>query len=439
VPGGRDVDGGVGRPRDGLRPRAVLLPPPSPAPRPAPARAGGLRSPGHRSYRGPGVPGRLRGGVLALRRQHLRVRGRARVLRRARPPAAPGPLLRDPRRPRLPRDLHRPRRRPPPVQLGDVALRGLPDRHRHPDDVRHGEGGGARGERRHPAVPAHGARDRGDAGQELLRARRGPAARNAALRVPAGAGDDRHRLCGGLGAGHLRPHRRALHRLQLEHLRHPRPAQPLFPPQGRGRQVPSPEVRSGCRARVRGAEDGVAESRLRRALPDPALPRHHRGGHRLVDHLVAAVPPGPGATLTMEKERTLKEITPRSEDFSQWYLDVVLKTEMVDYGPVKGCMIIRPYGYAVWEAIQADLDRRIKETGHVNAYFPLFIPRSFLEKEKAHVEGFSPEVAWVTIGGGEKLDEELAIRPTSEAMICTMYAKWVQSWRDLPILINQWC
>jgi prolyl-tRNA synthetase len=140
----------------------------------------------------------------------------------------------------------------------------------------------------------------------------------------------------------------------------------------------------------------------------------------------------------MEKERTLKEITPRSQDFSQWYLDVVLKTELADYGPVKGCMIIRPYGYAVWEAMQADMDRRIKETGHLNAYFPLFIPKSFLEKEKEHVEGFSPECAWVTIGGGEELDEPLAIRPTSEAMICSMYAKWVRSWRDLPVLINQW-
>jgi len=134
----------------------------------------------------------------------------------------------------------------------------------------------------------------------------------------------------------------------------------------------------------------------------------------------------------------LKEITPRSEDFSQWYLDVVLKTEMADYGPVKGCMIIRPYGFAVWEAMQADLDRRIKETGHVNAYFPLFIPKSYLEKEKEHVEGFSPECAWVTMGGGEELEEPLAIRPTSEAMICPMYAKWVRSWRDLPVLINQW-
>jgi prolyl-tRNA synthetase len=139
-----------------------------------------------------------------------------------------------------------------------------------------------------------------------------------------------------------------------------------------------------------------------------------------------------------EKERMLKEITPKSEDYSQWYLDVVLKAEMADYGPVKGCMVIRPYGYAIWEAMQADLDRRIKEAGHVNAYFPLFIPKSFLEKEKDHVEGFSPECAWVTIGGGEELEEPLAIRPTSEAMICSMYAKWVRSWRDLPVLINQW-
>jgi prolyl-tRNA synthetase len=140
----------------------------------------------------------------------------------------------------------------------------------------------------------------------------------------------------------------------------------------------------------------------------------------------------------MEKDRTMKEITPKSDDYSQWYLDVVLKAELADYGPVKGCMVIRPYGYALWENMQADMDRRIKETGHVNAYFPLFIPKSFLEREKDHVEGFSPECAWVTIGGGQELEEPLAIRPTSEAMICTMYAKWVKSWRDLPILINQW-
>jgi prolyl-tRNA synthetase len=141
----------------------------------------------------------------------------------------------------------------------------------------------------------------------------------------------------------------------------------------------------------------------------------------------------------MEKERVLKEITPKSQDFSQWYLDVVLKAELADYSPVRGCMVIRPYGYAVWEAMQADMDRRFKETGHVNAYFPLFIPKGLLDCEKEHVEGFSPEVAWVTQGGGQELEEPLAIRPTSEVVICTMYAKWVNSWRDLPILINQWC
>ncbi len=139
------------------------------------------------------------------------------------------------------------------------------------------------------------------------------------------------------------------------------------------------------------------------------------------------------------EERTLKEITPPSVDFSQWYLDVVLKAELADYGPVKGCMVIRPYGFAIWENLQAETDRRIKALGHKNAYFPLLIPKSFLEKEKEHVEGFSPECAWVTIGGGEELEEPLAIRPTSEAMICSMYAKWVKSWRDLPILLNQWC
>jgi prolyl-tRNA synthetase len=140
----------------------------------------------------------------------------------------------------------------------------------------------------------------------------------------------------------------------------------------------------------------------------------------------------------MEKERTLKEITPKSQDYSQWYLDVVLKAELADYGPVKGCMVIRPYGYAIWEHMQRDMDRRIKETGHLNAYFPLFIPKSLLQKEADHVQGFAPECAWVTIGGGEELPEPIAVRPTSEAIICSMYAKWVSSWRDLPVLINQW-
>jgi prolyl-tRNA synthetase len=133
------------------------------------------------------------------------------------------------------------------------------------------------------------------------------------------------------------------------------------------------------------------------------------------------------------------EITPQSEDFSRWYLDVVRRAELADYTPVKGCMAIRPYGYAIWELIQQGLDRRLKETGHVNAYFPLFIPEKLLMREAEHVEGFSPQVAWVTRGGDEDLEERLAIRPTSEVIIGTMYSKWVKSWRDLPVLINQWC
>src|SRR3954471_23045627 len=137
-------------------------------------------------------------------------------------------------------------------------------------------------------------------------------------------------------------------------------------------------------------------------------------------------------------EALVTEITPQSEDFSRWYLDVVRRAELADYTPVKGCMAIRPYGYAIWELIQQGLDRRFKETGHVNAYFPLFLPESLLTKEAEHVEGFAPQVAWITHGGTEKLEERLAVRPTSEVIFGTMYAKWIQSWRDLPVLINQW-
>ena len=139
-----------------------------------------------------------------------------------------------------------------------------------------------------------------------------------------------------------------------------------------------------------------------------------------------------------KQQAFVTEITPQSEDFSRWYTDVIRRAELADYSPVKGSMVIRPYGYAIWELMQAGLDRRFKETGHVNAYFPLFIPESLLRKEAAHVEGFAPEVAWVTRGGDETLEEPLVVRPTSEAIIGTMYSKWVQSWRDLPILINQW-
>lgn len=134
----------------------------------------------------------------------------------------------------------------------------------------------------------------------------------------------------------------------------------------------------------------------------------------------------------------VKHIANIQEDFPQWYTDVVVQTEMVDYGPVRGTMVIRPYGYAIWENIQRELDARFKATGHVNAYFPMLIPESYLTKEAEHVEGFAPEVAWVTHGGAEKLEERLAIRPTSETVICSMYGKWLQSYRDLPILMNQW-
>ena len=142
--------------------------------------------------------------------------------------------------------------------------------------------------------------------------------------------------------------------------------------------------------------------------------------------------------MSPKQQAFVTEITPQSEDFSRWYTDVIRRAELADYSPVKGSMVIRPYGYAIWELMQSALDRRFKETGHVNAYFPLFIPESLLRKEAAHVEGFAPEVAWVTRGGDETLEEPLVVRPTSEAIIGTMYSKWIQSWRDLPILINQW-
>jgi prolyl-tRNA synthetase len=133
-----------------------------------------------------------------------------------------------------------------------------------------------------------------------------------------------------------------------------------------------------------------------------------------------------------------KVITPRSEDYSRWYTDVITQSQMADYSPVKGCMVIRPLGYAVWEAIQRELDARFRATGHENAYFPLFIPESFMRREAEHVEGFAPELAVVTHGGGKKLEEPLVVRPTSETIIYEMYSKWIRSYRDLPVLINQW-
>ena len=133
-----------------------------------------------------------------------------------------------------------------------------------------------------------------------------------------------------------------------------------------------------------------------------------------------------------------KELKKKSENLSDWYTDAILKAAIADYAPVKGCMVIRPYGYALWESVQEILNRMMKSAGIENAYFPLFIPHSLLEKEKQHVAGFSPELAIVTVGGGEKLKDPLVVRPTSETIMYDMYSKWVHSWRDLPVLINQW-
>ncbi len=133
-----------------------------------------------------------------------------------------------------------------------------------------------------------------------------------------------------------------------------------------------------------------------------------------------------------------KALTTRSADFSAWYNELIMKAELADYSPVRGCMVIRPNGYAIWEQMQQALDRMFKDTGHQNAYFPLFIPQSFLNKEAEHVEGFAPETAVVTHGGGKELEEPLVVRPTSETIIYAMFSKWIQSWRDLPLLINQW-
>lgn len=142
--------------------------------------------------------------------------------------------------------------------------------------------------------------------------------------------------------------------------------------------------------------------------------------------------------MAKDKKEFVKEITPQNEDFSRWYIDVIKKADLMDYSPVRGCIVFKPDGYELWEACQRELDKRFKATGHRNAYFPLFIPESFFEKEKEHVEGFNPELPWVTEAGGEKLEERLAIRPTSETIIGHMYAQWINSYRDLPLLINQW-
>ena len=138
-------------------------------------------------------------------------------------------------------------------------------------------------------------------------------------------------------------------------------------------------------------------------------------------------------------KKMVEQITSMDEDFAKWYTDIVKKADLIDYSSVKGCMIIRPYGYAIWEHIQRILDTEFKKTGHENIYMPMFIPESLLKKEKDHVEGFAPEVAWVTMGGSERLTERLCVRPTSETLFCEHYANIIRSYRDLPKLYNQWC
>ncbi|MGF9905591.1 proline--tRNA ligase [Brevibacillus porteri] len=139
-----------------------------------------------------------------------------------------------------------------------------------------------------------------------------------------------------------------------------------------------------------------------------------------------------------EDKAFVKEITPQSEDFSRWYIDAIKKADLMDYTPVRGCIVFKPDGFELWERIQEAMNKRFKETGHRNAYFPMLIPESFFQKEKEHIEGFNPELPWVTEAGGEPLEEKLALRPTSETIIGHMYSQWIQSYRDLPVLINQW-
>ncbi len=140
-----------------------------------------------------------------------------------------------------------------------------------------------------------------------------------------------------------------------------------------------------------------------------------------------------------EQKKFVEDITSMDVDFAKWYTDIVKKADLIDYSGVRGCMVIRPYGYAIWENIQKALNQMFKETGHENVYMPMFIPEGLLQKEKDHVEGFAPEVAWVTHGGSEKLQERLCVRPTSETLFCSHYADIIHSYRDLPKLYNQWC
>ncbi|KAJ8646023.1 hypothetical protein MRB53_007771 [Persea americana] len=171
--------------------------------------------------------------------------------------------------------------------------------------------------------------------------------------------------------------------------------------------------------------------------PSPRLPRKVLSASLASDFSTQGLT---SAEQQQKQKQPNKEgfITPRSQDFNAWYLDVIASAELADYGPVRGTMVIRPYGYAIWESIQDYLNAKFKETGHSNMYFPQFIPYSFIEKEASHVEGFSPELALVTIGGGKELEEKLVVRPTSETIVNHMFTQWIHSYRDLPLMVNQW-
>ncbi|XP_074591101.1 proline--tRNA ligase, chloroplastic/mitochondrial-like [Curcuma longa] len=184
-------------------------------------------------------------------------------------------------------------------------------------------------------------------------------------------------------------------------------------------------------------------SRLRHLRPRSHSAHISRGGARkgISARSLAKEEVSSSATPSSDRKPSLSyegSVTPRSVDFNSWYLDVIASAELADYGPVRGTMVIRPYGYAIWEAIQEYLNVKFKETGHSNMYFPQFIPYSFIKKEASHVEGFSPELALVTIGGGKELEEKLVVRPTSETIVNHMFTQWIQSYRDLPLMVNQW-
>src|SRR5262249_2155604 len=266
--------------------------------------------------------------------------------------------------------------------------------------------------------------------QDHDRRRRGRGqARAGTAVVPLARGHLRRKEAGALRelpSGHRRTASAGVHGLPpavRESHEHRDPRGVVRPrPAHRGHREPTRAARSGP---LRAAGAGRLGARLQQ--------RRVRGRPR------PDVPGRPRTRCAHPRARLMADTLPtRQQDFNEWYNQLVLRADLADYAPVRGCMIVKPYGWALGENIQGALDRRFKATGHVNAAFPLFIPKSFLEKEKQHVEGFSPELAVVTIGGGEELTEPLIVRPTSETIIGHAYASWIKSYRDLPVLINQW-